>query len=162
MEYILSAVFGQTLQRSGPVTALLALAAFAAVVIAAYAAKAKVDGWRTEATNARSDAASAASERARETAAREQERQALINEIRAAREQTFKLMENHLAHDRQEREDLSKVLSSIHEENRAHVETLRSLQITLEANRTASSEGRTKIHERLNDLAVQLAGKKAL
>lgn len=157
MEYIFSAVFGQTLQKSGPLAALLVLAAFAIVAVAAYAAKAKVDGWRAEAATAAQERLERAAQAAREAGAREQERNALINEIRAGREQNFKLMENHLAHDRQEREDLVKVLTSIHEESRGHLEILRGMQASTEALRTESSEGRGKLHERLNLLAVDVA-----
>lgn len=161
MEYILSAVFGQTLQRSGLSAAILVLGLFALVAIAVYAAKAKVDGWRQEGAAATAERAVREQERQRELVAREQERQALIGEIRASREQTFKLMENHLAHDKQEREELARVMSAFHEESRANVEILRGLQAAVEVTRSENSDGRGKLHERLNQLALQIAeGKK--
>lgn len=159
MEYILSAIFGQTLQRNGPVTALIVLVAFAVVAIAAYAAKAKVDSWRGEAATASSERATREQAALRESSAREQERQALISEIRASREQQFKFMESDLAHDREEREALANVLSGIHEESRAHVDALKSMQVTLEAHRAESTAGHGALHRRLEDLKVQIAEK---
>jgi hypothetical protein len=159
VEYILSLVFGQALARGGLAAAVLVLVVFALVAIAAYAAKAKVDSWRQEAATALSERQAREQKDMREISAREGERQALIAEIRAGREQQFKFMENHLAHDRQEREELGKVLSGIHEESRAHVDALKSMQVTLEAHRTESSAGHGALHKRLEDLKVQIAEK---
>ena len=78
-------------------------------------------------------------------------------QLREQQAQLYTFINNHLAHDKAEREHLAEVLSGIQQEQRVNVETLRELANDMKAHRDESAAGRGKIHESINDLRLAVA-----
>lgn len=88
-------------------------------------------------------------------------RQALASrdaEVAQAREQLYTFMNNHLAHDKAEREQLASVLAGIQKEQAINVETLKALHQDIKQHREESSDRAGKIYEKLGIVNESLAG----
>src|SRR3972149_3904869 len=76
----------------------------------------------------------------RESASRDDERKGLLEEIKAARQQNQKIVENHLAHDSEERGTIVKALASAQAKDEAVVQALQELSLSIREARTQASE----------------------
>lgn len=118
MEYL--GPFADILQKYGLVVALLSALFLAGLYVVVKYATNHIEEAR-EMANKRLELETA------DLAARELERQALMEELKAAREQNLKIVENHLAHDKEDREALIRVLTKMESTLEATSETMTKL-----------------------------------
>lgn len=156
MEYILSSVFVQTLLRYGFGTALLALAIFALVAVAAYYAKARIDLMRQEAVNAADDRRLERQRQDDEIRKRDEERARLIGllekqsaDIVQQMKERDKLLGNHLAHAEASNEKLIVTLSEVGS-------TMRETATDLRALREDGARRSAEAHEDMAQVATRL------
>ena len=151
--YILSNILMQTMARYGLVAALCVLVAFAGLTLLAYYLKARIDLMRQEETNRET-------ERTRERQVKDQERQTLLSEVSTGRVQLHTFMNNHLAHDREEREALAKVLTEISVKDQATVDALREVAGSLKDHREEEAKRTANIHTKLEQIHLDVRDRK--
>lgn len=161
MEYILSSVFVQTLIKHGFGTALLALAAFALVAVAAYYAKARIDLMRQEAQTAAEERLLERKRQDDEIRKRDEERARLVDllekqsaDIVAQMRERDKLLGNHLAHAEASNEKLVVTLSEIGGAMRETATDLRALREDGARRSAEAHEDMAKVQERLTAIEV--------
>ena len=122
MEYILSSVFGQALQRTSIVGAVLVVVLLGMVILAFTFFKSKLESSRAETERA-------AQEHDREVASREAAQASLQAELRENRQQ----MLDHMRRDEREKNRLSRILGSMVAEIRAMTKVADSLKASIDA-----------------------------
>ena len=143
MDFGLSSTFQSVLQRYGIATALIGVFLLVVIYIAMRFALARIEaGRRAEDHSLQMQTQLSQQASQRDTA--------FLGAITAAREQNMKIMENHLAHDREEREAVVKAMTQMTVSQTELVEAIRAM-------RTESHDGSKAIHERLTQIQVDVA-----
>ena len=96
----------------------------------------------------------------REQASREEERRALVSEIATARQQNVFILENHLAHDAEDRKSIITAMANVQAKDDATVQALRELSCSIRDARTEAAEGSKTLNDRLTQIQIDLAGKR--
>ena len=150
--YILSGVFGQTLARYGLIAAVAVVIGFAVVGVLAYYLKTRIEIMRQEAD-------AQGRERQEEFAARSRERAALVAElsqqrvlVQDAQSKLYTFMNNHLEHDRVERETLGEVLKDISQTQQATAASVNEHLTQFREHRKEDTAHAGKTFEKLEDL----------
>ena len=172
--YQLGSVFAQAAARHGIFAALLTVAVFCALALAAYYLKTRIDLMRERRSEEREkaqleaqarvaelaseerDRQAAAQARAAELAEDARERQALIDELKDSRAQIHSFLTNHLEHLRIEREahasNLGELAANLHE----HVNTLKVISHDLKAHRLEESSRAKEVYQALGTINTSL------
>ncbi len=150
MDFGLTNAFNNAVNRYGMSAALVGVTMLVVIFLVMKYAMAKIE--KDKAEHASKLAMSESEARAREL-----ERGGLMAEIRAAREQNQKIVENHLAHDSEEREAIIKALAQTSAKDEGTVQALRELTQTIHDSRTQAAERAKTIHERLTVIEKDVA-----
>ena len=149
MDYGIVNTFLSVIQRYGLATALVAVALLVGVFVAMRYALARIETER--AAQGASIAREGASQAARDTAQAQ-----LVRELESARLQNLKIVENHLAHDREEREAIVRALAKADSRDEAVVSALNELAQSIREDRAAAAAERKTFHERLNAIHLDV------
>lgn len=147
-------LFSNVLNRYGLGAALLAVALLAAIFLITRYALAELE-------NNREDRKAKLALAAKDLESKDNQRRALVAEIAAAREQNLKIVENHLAHDAEDRRALLQVLAEIKAKDDATVQAMRELTESVREDRAAAAQERKTLHERLNLIHLDVRERKA-
>ena len=77
-------------------------------------------------------------------------------EVSRTQAQLYSFMNNHLAHDKEEREALAKVLAGIQEEQRANVETLKEINLEIRGHREEEARRTAGLHTKLDAIHLDV------
>lgn len=146
-------IFSETARAHGIFAALLVVGILAIIIIAAYAAKARVDLWREEFAAATRERAAKDQQAQRDMQAREAEKQALISSINAARQQNLEIVKESMTRG----EAMTKALFDMGAECRASVVAIKEMAVNLQAHREESSARAGKMYEKMGDIENEIA-----
>ena len=77
-------------------------------------------------------------------------------EVARTQAHLYAFMNNHLAHDKEEREMLAKVMAGIQEEQRANVETLKEINLEIKSHREEEARRTAAIHTKLDAIHLDV------
>lgn len=149
LDYGITSTFQRVIGQYGLAVALVAVVLLVLIFVAMRYALARIDGERA------AQAASLARENASQVA-RDAAQGQLVRELEAARLQNLKIVENHLAHDRDEREAIARALAKADSRDEAVVAALNELAQSIREDRAASALERKTFHERLNAIHLDV------
>lgn len=146
-------IFSETARAHGIFAALMVVGILAIIIIAAYAAKARVDLWREEFAAATRERAAKDQQAQRDVQAREAEKQALIASINAARQQNLDIVKENMSRG----EAMTRALLEMGAECRASVIAIKEVAVNLQAHREESSTRAGKMYEKMGDIETDIA-----
>lgn len=139
MDYGISSLFTQLLHRYGLALSLVVTVTLVAIYLMMRYFSQRIESQRSAEEFDRS-------ERAKDTARKETRDQAFLAELKAARDQNMRIVEQHLANDRVERDEVVKALAQLSVTQETLVEAIRDMRQEHSLHHEALQERLSAIH----------------